>query len=77
MDMLAEAIDFEYDTDSIEKEKGVGKYSADIVLKESYTNKTILIENQYGKTDHRHLGEIITYASGLSESEQAGVSRVI
>jgi len=44
----------------------VGKYKADIVCKESGSDGTVIIENQYNKTDPRHLGQIMTYASGLN-----------
>lgn len=48
----------------------VGAYSADVVCKDmtKETEETVLIENQYGRSDHDHLGKIITYSSGLSAS---------
>jgi len=48
----------------------VGAYSADVVCKDTTkeTEETVLIENQYGRSDHDHLGKIITYSSGLSAS---------
>lgn len=46
-------------------EVSVGPYAADIVCKDTLTNATILIENQLEKTDHNHLGQIMTYAAGL------------
>jgi len=49
----------------IEIEKTVGPYRADILCKDTATDKYVIIENQYGKTDHTHLGQIMTYASGL------------
>ena len=57
--------------DSIEiigTEIPVGKYSADIVGKIDNGHETIniVIENQLEKSDHDHLGKIITYASGLN-----------
>ena len=47
-----------------ETEAGVGDFSADILALEDGGNRKIIIENQYGETDHKHLGQIITYASG-------------
>ncbi|NOR61509.1 MAG: DUF4268 domain-containing protein [Rhodobacteraceae bacterium] len=46
----------------------VGAYSADVVCKDTTKeiDETVLIENQYGRSDHDHLGKTITYASGLS-----------
>ena len=49
---------------SEETEAGVGDFSADILAREDGGNRKIIIENQYGETDHKHLGQIITYASG-------------
>ncbi len=42
----------------------IGKYKADIVAEETATGRTVVIENQFGDTDHGHLGQIITYAAG-------------
>lgn len=48
----------------IEAEAKSGRYSVDILAEEENTGKKIIIENQLEKTDHDHLGKIITYASG-------------
>lgn len=53
------------DIEVIEQERYVGQYRADIYAKEVNTGKYVLIENQLEITDHSHLGQIITYASGL------------
>lgn len=52
----------------LEKEAGVGKYSLDILAEEEGTGRKIIIENQLEKTDHDHLGKIITYAAGHDAS---------
>lgn len=44
-------------------EESVGPYRCDIFAKDTADNK-IIIENQLEKTDHEHLGKLITYASG-------------
>lgn len=49
---------------SEETEAEVGDFSADILAQEDGGSRKIIIENQYGETDHKHLGQIITYASG-------------
>lgn len=48
-------------------EHKVGEYRADLLCKDegSLTNKYVLIENQLEKTNHSHLGQILTYAAGL------------
>ena len=48
------------------QEKDVGSYSADIFCKNSADDTWVVIENQLEKTDHSHLGQILTYAAGLS-----------
>jgi len=45
----------------------IGSYKADIVARDSDGRK-VIIENQLNKTDHKHLGQLITYASGLDAS---------
>jgi hypothetical protein len=47
------------------QEESVGPFSADILCKDTTNNHYILIENQLTKTDHTHLGQLITYAAGL------------
>lgn len=53
------------DLEVLEMEKSVGPFRADILCKDTATDKYVIIENQFGKTDHTHLGQIMTYASGL------------
>lgn len=53
------------DLEVIDIEKPVGSFRADILCKDTGTDKNVIIENQFGKTDHKHLGQIMTYASGL------------
>lgn len=42
----------------------IGSYKADIVAR-SGDGQKVIIENQLSRTDHKHLGQLITYASGL------------
>ncbi|MBA7543323.1 hypothetical protein ES705_35653 [subsurface metagenome] len=58
----------------IEKEKRVGSFSADI-LAESEEGDPILIENQLQKTDHDHLGKLLTYVSNLEAKKAIWISK--
>lgn len=42
----------------------IGSYKADIVAVDG-ENRKVIIENQLSKTDHKHLGQLLTYASGI------------
>lgn len=48
-----------------EQEKAVGPFRADILCKDIETDSWVLVENQLERTDHTHLGQLLTYASGL------------
>ena len=66
IEILSEAIGIDIEIEG--KEVSVGNYKADLVGRDISTNKKIIIENQLEKTNHDHLGKIITYASGIGAS---------
>lgn len=47
------------------QEKDVGPFRADILCRDVATQHWVLIENQLERTDHIHLGQLVTYAAGL------------
>lgn len=48
----------------------VGSFYADVVLQEvGNEDEVIVVENQRKKTDHDHLGKMITYAAGLKAQQ--------
>ncbi|NMC60533.1 MAG: DUF4268 domain-containing protein [Candidatus Methanofastidiosa archaeon] len=60
---LGEAIGMELEVQ--EQEQRVGVFRADILCKDVVTDHFVLIENQLERTDHTHLGQLMTYAAGL------------
>lgn len=63
---LNKALGLELEVENVEV--AAGPYSADILAKDTGTDKYVIIENQLEKTDHGHLGKAITYASVLDAS---------
>ncbi len=63
---LGAAIGLELEVERIEA--AVGPYSADILAKDTATGTYVVIENQLEKTNHDHLGKLITYGSVLDAS---------
>ena len=62
LSLLADELGFDLKLVQVEAE--VGDFSADILAEEENTGRKIIVENQLEVTDHSHLGQIITYASG-------------
>ena len=63
LELLGDAIGMELELE--EKEKEVGPFSADILCKNTDDDSWVVIENQIERTDHGHLGQLLTYAAGL------------
>lgn len=61
--LLSKAVDLELEVQR--QEESVGPFRADIFCKDIRTDHNVLIENQIEKTDHLHLGQLLTYAAGL------------
>jgi hypothetical protein len=59
---LADAIGLELQVEGIEVP--VGPFTADILAKDP-AGGYVVIENQFGKTDHDHFGKLLTYAATL------------
>jgi hypothetical protein len=64
--LVSEKLGLELELESVES--AAGDFSADIRAKDVATNRRVIIENQYSGTDHRHLGQILTYSSVLNAS---------
>ena len=44
-----------------QREVGAGDFSIDLVAETNFSD--VVIENQFGRSDHRHLGQLVTYLS--------------
>jgi hypothetical protein len=64
LDLLAEPLGL-IDVELVQREWRVDTFSLDILAKASDAegDVQVVIENQYGRTDHDHLGKLITYAA--------------
>ena len=60
VDVLNDVIDL--GLTSVEREKSAGAFSVDLVAEDGEGN-TVIIENQLEKSNHDHLGKLITYAT--------------
>ena len=63
LSILADTLHMELELEA--QETNVGQFRADILCKNTDDGSWVLIENQLERTNHRHLGQILTYAAGL------------
>ena len=65
LELLQDALEMDLEVEATEQ--FIGPFKADIVARRTDTpdEHWVLIENQLEKTDHRHLGQLLTYAAGL------------
>ena len=59
----------------VEREADVGDFAVDLVARDLGRDRVVVIENQLDPTDHKHLGQLITYAAGLEAGVVICVSR--
>ena len=73
MDYLSEALGIEMEASDMEA--AVDSFSADIIARNTQTEERILIENQLESSDHKHLGQILTYLAGIEAKSVVWVAR--
>jgi hypothetical protein len=62
--LLGDALDIELEVETVEH--WVGPFRADILARAiDETDHRVIIENQFGRTNHGHLGQILTYLAGI------------
>ncbi|MCY4474708.1 MAG: DUF4268 domain-containing protein [Chloroflexi bacterium] len=62
LDLLGEELGLDLEIE--DTESAVGDFFADITATESGRKAKVIVENQLVTTDHNHLGQLMTYASG-------------
>jgi hypothetical protein len=72
-DVLGEALGLEIEF--TQSEQQVGPYAVDIIGKDLTHNSVLIVENQLEKTNHTHLGQLITYAANTDAVTVVWVAR--
>lgn len=75
LDILAQKLGMDLELETTEA--SVGEFAADIIARDLSTNQLVVIENQFGNTDHRHLGQLITYSSVLGAGVVVWIAEAI
>ena len=65
IDVLSEVINIPLS--NVEREQSTGNFFVDLTAEDN-SGKTVIIENQLEKSDHNHLGKLITYLSSMDAS---------
>ena len=72
LNMLAEALGLS-ELDLVATEHWVGSFKLDILCTNG--DEQVIIENQLEETDHKHLGQILTYAAGVGAKKVIWVAQ--
>jgi hypothetical protein len=65
------------DLEVVSVEHDIGAFSLDILAKDTTSGHFVAIENQLEITDHNHLGQILTYASGVDARTVIWISKEV
>ena len=58
-------------------ETRIGDFCLDILAKDLNSDLQVIIENQFGPTNHDHLGKLLTYAAGIDATAVVWVAEEI
>lgn len=67
IDYLCDVLGFEFNV--ISSEEAVGPFKVDL-YGEDASGEKVIVENQLERTDHTHLGQVITYLVNLGGQKQ-------
>jgi hypothetical protein len=68
IELLGKALNMELEVEAVEH--WVGSFRADILARAvDETDHRVIIENQFGRTNHVHLGQILTYIAGIENAK--------
>lgn len=73
LSLLAETLNLDLELEK--REVSVGEFQADILCRNTLDNSWVVIENQLEKTDHEHLGKLLTYAAGLNAATVVWIAK--
>ena len=66
--LLSDALNMELEIEAVEN--WVGSFRADILARVTdEADHRVVVENQFGRTDHKHLGQILTYLAGIETAK--------
>jgi hypothetical protein len=75
INLLSDALGMELEVTA--READVGNFSLDLLAKDVGSGRPVVIESQFGATNHDHLGKVITYAAGVDATAVVWVTELV